>query len=110
MRPLALRAQQIHGLVDRLMTIFGLERQAGVLAASAPAVVRGGCYSFMPSEHPSFLAGRQAQVFVNTLSPAGEQRGVRSIGHFGVLHPEVLGAFELPFPGSAMEFHLELLA
>lgn len=92
------------------MTVFALKRQAGVLAAGGSAAVGGGCYSFMPSEHPSFLAGRQAQVFVNTLSPAGEERGVRSIGHFGVLHPEVLNAFELPFPGSAMEFHLELLA
>ena len=102
--------EQIHGLVDRVMTTFGLSRQAGTLRADEdmPAVA-GGTYSLAPSEHVSFMAGRQARVFANRLSAAGEPLGVRSLGYFGVVHPEVLSAFDLPFPGSALELDLEAL-
>ncbi|KAJ1629429.1 hypothetical protein T492DRAFT_118404 [Pavlovales sp. CCMP2436] len=102
--------EQAHGLVDRLMTIFGLSRQPGTLPAGEEApVVAGGCYSFAPSVHASFLPGRQARVFVNRLSVSGEPLGVCHLGYFGVVHPEVLNAFELPFVGSALELEMEVL-
>lgn len=102
--------QQIHGLVDRLMTIFGLSRQPGTLPRNdATPAVAGGQYSFAHSEHPSFLPGRQAKVFVNRLTVTGEPIGVKPLGVFGVVHPEVLGSFELPFPASALELDMEVL-
>lgn len=93
------------------MTTFGMHRQAGTLPAgeTGPAAVAGGCYSFAHAEHPSFFPGRQARVFANRLSVAGEPLGVRELGVFGVLHPEVLSAFELPFPASALELDMEAL-
>jgi phenylalanyl-tRNA synthetase beta chain len=101
-------AQNIHGLCDRLMVVFGLKRQDGVLPKDVPPQVAGGMFSLMPSEHPSFMAGRQAQVFANPLA-GGKPKGVRSLGYFGVVHPEVLTAFDLLFPGSALELDVEQL-
>lgn len=39
---------------------------------------------------------------------AGAGGGDIEIGHIGVIHPEVLGAYELNYPCSAMEFDLEV--
>mmetsp|Transcript_4397 Transcript_4397/g.12384 ORF Transcript_4397/g.12384 Transcript_4397/m.12384 type:complete len:625 (+) Transcript_4397:43-1917(+) len=99
--------EQIHGLVDRIMVTQGLARQAGTLTPGATDVGPGQ-YSFLLSEHPSFFPGRQAQVFVNTLTPAGKPNGTRPAGHFGMVHPDVLKAFDLPFPASALEIDLEV--
>lgn len=69
------------------------------LAGSNPALEArlGGGYSWAPSEHPSFFPGRQAAV---------SARG-GLVGHFGVVHPEVLAAFELEHPVSALELCVE---
>lgn len=57
----------------------------------------GGGYSWSPSSHPSFFPGRQAVVTA---------RG-RQVGIFGVVHPEVLGAFALEYPVCALELNIE---
>jgi len=57
----------------------------------------GGGYSWAPSNHPSFFAGRQASITA---------RG-RVVGIFGIVHPEVLGAFDLEYPVSALELNIE---
>lgn len=46
---------------------------------------------------PTFFSGRCAELIV---------RG-KSIGFFGVIHPEVLSKFELPNPCAALEITIE---
>lgn len=80
--------EQIHGLMDRLMEVLGLEfkrQKAG--------------YSIVPADHATYFPGRQADIFVD-----GEK-----IGTFGVLHPEVLESFKIKYPCSVMEVDLEAI-
>jgi len=98
--------EQIHGLVDRILTTLGLSRQMGVYADGQP--LAEGKFALKPSVHPSYLPGRQAEVYVQVGARAGAvTSGPVSIGHFGVVHPEVLRAFDVNFPASAMELDLE---
>lgn len=48
---------------------------------------------------PTFFNGRCAVVLA----------GGKRVGVFGVLHPEVLRNFDLPFPTSALELNLEVI-
>lgn len=57
----------------------------------------GGGYSWQPSQHPSYFPGRQASI---------QARG-QDIGQFGIVHPEVLEGFDIPYPVSALEINLE---
>ncbi len=45
----------------------------------------------------AFPQGRQATVYARDAP----------IGQFGIIHPEVLTAFDIPFPVSALEINLE---
>jgi len=74
----------VHGLVERAMQMLSLA---------------GGEYGVRQGDDPTFLPGRCAEVF---LKPSGLRVGV-----FGTVHPEVLEAFELEFPTSAVELDLE---
>ena len=57
----------------------------------------GVSYSWQPSSHPSYFPGRQATVLA----------GGKEVGIFGVVHPEVLEAFDIPYPVSALELNIE---
>ncbi|KAI8464212.1 MAG: hypothetical protein J3K34DRAFT_441251 [Monoraphidium minutum] len=84
----------IHGLLNRVMQALGVP-----LKGSNPAVEAkvGGGYSWEPSDHPSFFPGRQATIHA----------GGKQVGIFGVVHPEVLEAFDIPNPVSALELSIE---
>jgi phenylalanyl-tRNA synthetase beta chain len=75
----------IHGVLDLVMLKFGLKRD----------MVNG--YDIKLSEHPTFLDNMQVEV-----SFRGE-----SIGHFGIVHPEVLKNFKIKYPVCALEIHLD---
>ena len=47
---------------------------------------------------PTFFPGRCAEVVIG---------GGQVVGKLGVLHPQVLGAFELNMPASALELDVE---
>ncbi len=49
------------------------------------------------SKNETYFPGRRADVFVNG----------QLIGAFGILHPQVLGAFEISYPTSALEINIE---
>lgn len=53
------------------------------------------------------LGGGSESALLRKLQQGGG-KGDIEIGHIGVLHPEVLAAFELNYPCSAMEFDLEV--
>jgi phenylalanyl-tRNA synthetase beta chain len=50
----------------------------------------------------TYMPGRAAAIYLNL---AGEPT---RIGTFGVLHPNVLKKFELPFPTSTLELNVEV--
>ncbi|KAI4341483.1 hypothetical protein MLD38_026202 [Melastoma candidum] len=78
----------IHSLVDRIMEVAGVP--------FVPSGNNSG-YFIELSHEPEFLAGRQASIIYN---------GTR-VGAFGIVHPEVLGNFDIPDPCSYMELSIE---
>lgn len=70
------------------------ELGSGQSAAQAKANVG---YMWKPSDEPTFFPGRQAAVFSK-----GQQ-----VGSFGVVHPNVLENFDIPYPVSALELNIE---
>ena len=76
----------IHGLVDKMMQQAGLEFDR---------------YRLEPSDHARFLSGRQANVVMTD--------GGAVVGSFGLIHPEVLQAFDLKYPCSALEMDVSRL-
>eukprot|EP00252_Welwitschia_mirabilis_P019812 TRINITY_DN4694_c0_g2_i1.p1 TRINITY_DN4694_c0_g2~~TRINITY_DN4694_c0_g2_i1.p1 ORF type:complete len:591 (+),score=130.08 TRINITY_DN4694_c0_g2_i1:313-2085(+) len=80
----------IHGLVDRIMEVVNV-----------PFVSVGddSGYYIRPSHEPEFFPGRQANIIF---------RG-KSVGAFGIVHPEVLACFDIPDPCSMVEINIEPL-
>lgn len=54
----------------------------------------------------TYFPGRAAEILLTSPATGGER--VR-IGTFGILHPEVLGAFDVGYPASCLEINLEPL-
>ncbi|CAI7897729.1 unnamed protein product [Closterium sp. NIES-54] len=104
----------IHGLVDQLMESLGVAF-GGQAAADGTMALTDGLtaqgdggdatkaataalkFFIAPSQSPQFFGGRQADILFKG----------RSIGTFGVVHPEVLARFDIPDPCSAVEINLE---
>jgi len=81
----------IHGLLDQIMLLNRVTwREEG-------KQVQGSYYYLKPSEDPTFFPGRRADVLVNDVK----------IGVLGVLHPDVLTNYAIPFPCAALEISLE---
>ncbi|VVC31688.1 Putative DNA-binding domain,B3/B4 tRNA-binding domain,Phenylalanyl-tRNA synthetase, B3/B4,Phenylalanyl- [Cinara cedri] len=77
----------IHGLMDRLMQVLGI-------AYSAES---DSTYQIKATNDETYFPGRCAQIIY---------RG-KVIGLMGVLHPEVITAYELNMPCSAFEINIE---
>ena len=103
----------IHGLLDRVMTCANVaptesyasdslreEERRGVIAGAGGKLQ----YYIKPVDRPTFWKGRCAAVM---LVRPGEPE--LELGAFGIVHPEVLAAYELEFPTSALEMDLEPL-
>ncbi|GIL98739.1 hypothetical protein Vretimale_4107 [Volvox reticuliferus] len=82
----------IHGLLNRVMEVLGVPYKEDPTAAGSPVT-----YHWSPSSDPAMFPGRQAAIF----------SGDTQVGVFGIVHPEVLTAFEVPYPVSALELNLE---
>jgi len=59
-------------------------------------------YWIQGRDEPTFFPGRSAIVKYRT--PHGK---ILQIGSFGILHPDVLAAFQINYPGSAVEINIE---
>ncbi|CAN0194306.1 unnamed protein product [Ascophyllum nodosum] len=105
----------IHGLVDRIMSLVQVpptEEYCG----SDPRARLGGPwrddmrYRIEPIDRSTFFPGRCADVLLEVKGGENESewKEVR-LGSFGMLHPEVLKAYELRDPSSAVEMDLEPL-
>lgn len=80
----------IHGLLDRVMQLLEVPNlQAGDNSTSG--------YSLRQGEEPAFFPGRTADILAYG----------QVVGSLGVVHPEVITAFDLNLPCSALEINLE---
>ena len=97
----------IHGLVDRVMTcaqIAPTRQYAGNSLKGYTGSSGSRMYSVEPIDDPTYFPGRCARVMI-------EESGTKkSIGVFGVVHPEVLKNFGVANPTSALELDVEALA
>lgn len=68
-----------------------------------------GGYSWQAASdgHDAYFSGRQADVFLQASTSSSNQSSEIRIGKFGVIHPEVLSNFDIPFPVSALELNIE---
>jgi phenylalanyl-tRNA synthetase beta chain len=106
----------IHGLVDRIMTLSEVAPEAEYVANSAKTdeekyrVSKEGWYYTIVELDATdacagtYFPGRAAAIMLT--SPGKEKV---QIGTFGILHPEVLGNFDIQYPASCMELDLEAL-
>ncbi|CAN0102048.1 unnamed protein product [Discosporangium mesarthrocarpum] len=105
----------IHGLIDRIMGLVQVEQSewyaTGALRATAGSGPwrEGLHYGIRQAERDTFFPGRCADVILEVGGANGQQTKEVCLGSFGILHPEVLEAFELHHPCSAVEIDLELL-
>ena len=88
----------VHGLLNRLMEVL----RVPFVGDDDPEARRqqqryGGGYEWRPDAGATFFPGRHAAVFA---------KGQR-VGEFGVVHPDVLAAFDIQYPVSALELDLE---
>jgi len=108
----------IHGLVDRVLTLTEVapEEEYGSNSTKGDEekfrVAREGwCYTIREltagdADAGTYFPGRAAEILLTSPSTGGER--VR-IGTFGILHPEVLSAFDVGYPASCLEINLEPL-
>ncbi|CAK1355618.1 unnamed protein product [Cercospora beticola] len=92
--------EQVHGLLDRVMTMLRsafITREDGLKNEALQG------YWIEEVDDPTYLAGHSAAIY---LQLAGKK--AQRIGTFGILHPAVLKNFELPFPTSTLELNLEV--
>ena len=111
----------IHGLVDRIMTLCEVSPTESYVSSSGSAYIKVHCregwfYEICQlssdgsgcgdGSEGAYFPGRAAEILLSSPRTGGV---MKTIGTFGVLHPEVLGAFDILYPTSAMELNLEHL-
>ena len=108
----------IHGLVDRVLTLTEVAPEEEYVSNSTKGdeekfrVARDGwSYTIRELKEDdddagTYFPGRAAEILLTSPATSGER--VR-IGTFGILHPEVLGNFDVGYPASCLEINLEPL-
>jgi phenylalanyl-tRNA synthetase beta chain len=97
----------VHGIVDRIFALLEIPERPFSWEVGKPADFgkHDLRYFIEPvDDAPSFFPGRGARIVLE------DKAGVRVVlGNMGVLHPKVLGNYELGFPASALELNIEPL-
>jgi phenylalanyl-tRNA synthetase beta chain len=109
----------IHGLVDRIMTLCEVaptEEYVGTTSGTAQVRVHcreGWHYGIRELREGTndevggtYFPGRAAEILLSSPKTGGE---TIVVGTFGILHPEVLGNFDIMYPTSAVELNLDPL-
>jgi len=97
----------IHGLVDRIMTCVRIAptnayAENSMKEFSSIPSIPNVKYFVRAGSNPTFFSGRCADVVL--INEATQEEKV--IGHFGIIHPQVLDHYELTFPASILEMDL----
>lgn len=110
--------ETVHGLLDKLMLMLGVPRVAAGSDEHGYYIKEGNDGAFLPGrvanvhlrlpkEAPRLSTSSPLHT-ITTLAQALPGQDVQ-IGTLGVLHPDVLGNYEIAFPCSSMEINLEAL-
>jgi phenylalanyl-tRNA synthetase beta chain len=83
----------IHGFLDRMMELLDYHFKN----------TQGRGYYIEEHDDPSYFPGRCAKVLITDAN----NKKPFVVGTFGILHPEVISAFALTLPCSALELNLE---
>lgn len=95
------RLEDVHGLLDHVLGLLKLTPAY----ASAEEVARATrLYKLEEVDDGVFLPGRSVRVMVYE---AGKEAEAQQIGIMGVVHPDTLTKFNIPFPCSLFEFTIE---
>jgi phenylalanyl-tRNA synthetase beta chain len=106
--------EQIHGLVDRVMTCVQIQPEDAYAAnsltleeiADRKRVARPDVVYFVRSgTDPCFFPGMCAEVVLRSTATGTE----KVVGVLGAVHPEVLQNFDISYPCSITELDLEVL-
>lgn len=90
--------EAVHGLLNRTMSMLR------VPWLENPTKDQSRGYWIAPNSEETFFPGRGATIFFRVKE--GEKEA--SIGSLGVLHPDVLSRFEIPYAASGLEINLEV--
>jgi len=85
--------ENIHGLLNHVMNMLKITWREG------DQEMKGNYYYLQASDDPTFLEGQRGDIFFNQ----------NKIGVVGVINPEVLIHYHIPFPCSAFEMFIEPL-
>lgn len=85
----------VQGLLNRIMEQLGVPHE---LSADYVREAYGGSYCWRACDNPTFFPGRAARVLA---------KDNLEVGHFGIVHPEVLKKFDIQCPVSALELNIE---
>jgi phenylalanyl-tRNA synthetase beta chain len=108
----------IHGLVDRIMTLCEVSPTREYVGTSGTAHVKVHCregwyYEIRELKEGgnddvggTYFPGRAVEILLSSPRTGGE---MVVMGTFGILHPEVLGNFDIMYPTSAVELSLDHL-
>lgn len=113
----------IHGLVDRIMTLTEVAPEKEYISNSSKGaeekyrIAREGWFYTIRelteegghSSVNTYFPGRAAEILLTKPGVNGEIVERKSIGTFGILHPEVLTNFDIQYPTSSLELDLECL-
>ncbi|GIL95163.1 hypothetical protein Vretimale_1250, partial [Volvox reticuliferus] len=88
----------IQALLDRVMGLLGVVYAAEEAASSSTTAPQIKTYhTAAASDEPALIPGQQAVIFVDKVQ----------VGVYGIVHPEVLAEYEVPYPASVLELNLE---
>ncbi|KAF7715168.1 Phenylalanine--tRNA ligase beta subunit [Penicillium ucsense] len=90
----------VHGLLDRVMSML---KSAFIIAEEGldNAAIGDSQYYIKELDDPTYFPGHSASVHLRV---GGKDH---MIGSFGILHPTVLGKYELKYPVSTLEINIE---
>ncbi|KEG11886.1 putative target of rapamycin kinase (TOR) kinase 3 [Trypanosoma grayi] len=90
--------EDIHGLVEFVMVKLGVRRKGD---ESAEADGNEDTYTLEKGVDGAFFPGRCMDIFL-------QRKGQKiRLGSFGVVHPNTLKAYDIPFPCSFMEMNIQ---
>lgn len=109
----------IHGLVDRIMNCVQIRATDSYVSNSLTEgeakdrrkiAKEGFAYYVRHTDaEPCFFKGMGAEIILQTLDKEGLCTGEKTIGVFGVVHPEVLHNFNVEYPCSVVEMNVDIL-
>ncbi|ORC91770.1 putative target of rapamycin kinase (TOR) kinase 3 [Trypanosoma theileri] len=93
--------EDIHGLVEFVMVKLGISREGSAASGDDPDEVDSDTYSLDRGNDGAFFPGRCMDIFLH-------RKGNKiKIGSFGVVHPNTLKFYDIPFPCSYMEMNIQ---